>query len=305
MKSLLLFLVLFVGTANSQIKIGTTVPVVPDKTEKYDSTYNYPKGKIYSLIGQDLYVKPLPERLKIFGYRYFFTDYLKKQVYSPNRMKFSESKSLEGKVFRLVNIIAIDKTKEDEFSHIEGLDHNKNYYLQLCSDSETIYFLYNDAFSAYPFLSVGYFEGIKNKNLQKEFLYKKRDRNIEYDYKTGKEVLLTPLEKWVCIDVVLDPKSFDVKLVLKNSKNDEIAIDYNNHGLYMKSKDICETYRQLYGDNYMLAMHNEICIGMESILVLFAWGEPMRINTTADEDQWVYKNQYVYINKEGKVSYFN
>lgn len=306
MKNILIILFISLTcNSHSQIKIGNEAVIKNDKSQKYDSTYNFPKEKLYSLVGQELYVKPLEKTLQKYGYRHFYSDIDNKKIYYPNRMRtFSESDKLSGKIYKVINIISKEKTKGDYDSYIEGMDRNYNYYIQLTDNDEILYFHYNGLLSSYPFICMGYFEKIKKENIGKIFLYKKRKFNVVYDYITGEKIELNPLEEWECSDVVLNPSNYEIDLIFKDKNGKSFSADYQNHGIYMKSAEICDTYNKLYNENYILAMNNKICIGMEDVLVILAWGIPEKINMTPNNEQWVYDDQYVYI-KNGKVEYFN
>lgn len=305
MKNLLMLIcILFPLFVNSQIKIGNKTTITPNKYEKYDSTYNYPKDNIYALIGQDLYIKPLNDNLKKFGYRHFYEDYNTEKIYDKNPFGSSKYDNLEGQTFKLNNIIAVDNKKKYNSYSITGLDKNKLYYFQLTKDDNILYFLYTPYESSYPFISLGYFEKIKKENINKKFYYKSRNNNITHDYKTGKEIELKPLELWTCVDVILNPTSYEIELVFSNGVN-QIDEYYKHCSYFMKPKELCDLYKEQFGDNFSLAMNNKICVGMEDVLVLLAWGNPDKINSDSfGTYQWVYKDQYVYI-EDGKVKAFN
>ena len=72
----LLYLLLFTTACFGQISITKEIKT-ETKVVVYDSTYNFPKSEVESIIGQDLYLLPLHEDLKKYGYS-GFTIYPKK-----------------------------------------------------------------------------------------------------------------------------------------------------------------------------------------------------------------------------------
>lgn len=314
MKKTVILLFVLSSTLNTfaQIRIGTTNEKTANKNIKYDSLYNYPYDKLYALIGQELYIVP-----NTFYKRIGFTSFYKEPKYQAlkykTKKKYDETKYeyLADKTFYVSNIIE-RKTEPGEIDiNITRMPKGYKYYIELKeveNENNIAYFEYSCSPDMYPFVCVGYFEKMKKKYIGTSYYYKNNLLSIN-DYNSGEQFIPSPQSEWVCEDVILDSKDFKLKLLFKN-KNKQSFIDIDKCIYsYMIPKDLGDSYKKLYGDFYDAAMNHEIKIGMNKIMVEFAWGEPDKINPSNIQgeynEQWVYNKACLYFNKEGKLESYN
>ena len=185
-----------------------------NKTAKYDSLSNFLGKDVYQYLGQDLYLKGKSESLRKYGYDGFYTDFNKSKfdggVYKCCDSYNSKYNELEGKYFKVLDIIKHPKADESEYLY------GKKYYLKLQEklSSDIVYFEYDTEFEhTFPFIVVGFFEKLKQQAVGQKFVFgntKLRFGDDELDVKTGKKIVFELGEKWECVDVTIEEQYYNI-----------------------------------------------------------------------------------------------
>lgn len=287
---------LFSITSFGQVKITTQAEKQVEKNN-FDHSKNWQGEQYRNYIGQSLYVVPKSELLVKYGYSNFYTT-PNGETYQPisSFLPNTKHEALANKTLTVEDVI------------IDGIDYmgNPNIYLKLSLDNETIYYKYDLRSEAqFPFLVMGYFDKLKNDYIDKKsVLLKCADTKLS-DYITGKEVLLIPNTIWTCSDIVLDTKYYNLMMIFTNAKGETICNEANRYNLMFISLKEKNRLESIYGKELVLtAIKGNIKIGMHKELVKVALGEPLEINSTSYNEQWVYDERYVYL-KNGKVTGWN
>jgi hypothetical protein len=310
----------------------TTTKVAPklEQTNKtpYDSTQNFLGKDVNKYLGQELYLIPMAESLRKYGYSGFCLDYTKDSKALSNTYKpiIPENKSfieldlgggwtqhelIEGKYFKVIEIKKHPKAIENE-----NLYGDKSFLkLEEKISKDIVYFEYDNQFEhSFPFIVVGFFEKQKALILGKKYVF--ADKVITYRYFgdpnakpsvdiiTGKQLTIVTGEKWKCLDLTVEEEHYTLSLVIQNSLGEKTTMNYNTvFGKWSKGRAYSATdadnYRKDFGsETFDLILKGKCKIGMTKEMCLLSWGEPKSINETITSgkktEQWVYKDNYLY-----------
>jgi hypothetical protein len=302
---------------------------ISNKVIPYDSTKNWLGNKnVKSYIGQTLYVNGKSSRLKELGYDYFFI--MKEPSYSlPNRGRWGEPaadhqgrtkyEDLFGKYFIVIDVQA--DSEQDKYSYKEN-----TWWFKLQNKDnieEVTWFEYNGRFKhRFPFITVSYFNYVKKILVGNKYIFRYRideGKVNEFlinntDFYTGETFIESKENLWECIDITIEGEFYKLVALLKNQNGIISCVDIDN---LLKNKEEGDNsylfeiskYNALvnkWGKGYMdIVRRKEIKVGMPKSLLLLSWGEPDRINSSSyGPDQYVYGNQYVYI-ENGVIKAWN
>lgn len=302
--------------ALGQIKTTKVASEVKEVPKAYDSLSNFLEDRVKLYIDQELYLNKVSESLREYGYSGFIKNFKKsttlnrKNIYKccdgTYNSKYSE---LAGRYFKVLNVIEHPKAKETEAVY------GDKYFLHL-QDKETkeeCYFEYDSRFEhSFPFITVGYYEKQRIINQGRQFVVRGKNwissTSPMTDINTGKEVSLEPGDEWKCIDLTIEERFYTLSLILQNQEEESIVISIrnsNNQNFLFDLADARE-YKQKFGDEkWTKILEGKVIIGFTEEMVKLAWGEPDEINRSSQgPDQWVYDNQYLYL-ENGILKSFN
>ncbi len=191
----------------------------------FDSTKNFLGEYGYLYQGQKLYVKPLNDDLKQFGYSGFILDYkidkdIPENIYYPDGNNHTKYDRLFGKYFQIIDII---KPMTDSANY--GMGQDFVFKLINLSNNDTLYFIYQGEFEhTFPFIVDGYYQKQKKLAIGKKFVFKDEliatavdlDKGILVDTKTG--------EVWTCTDIKIDDAYSSLSVIFQNTKGKKIAL---------------------------------------------------------------------------------
>lgn len=308
MKKILYVLFLISTIANCQISVTKAAEPVIIKTIDYDSINNF-LGKDYSnYIGQDLFLRPLNEGLRKYGYDNFKLDpkgssYSSKNVYKKDENSESNYEELQGKLFNVLDVL------EDPSSSF-----SKNAFLKLKfkDNDETVFFKYDTQYSHnFPFTVMGYFEKSKQIFIGNEVLirkFKTEGSTPISDINTGEVLDISTDKYYKCVDITLDEKYFSLALVLETETKQKFIFFLSNRTNNIPRillKNEAESYKVKFGDIYWEAiLKEEVKVGFTEEMTKLSWGEPDSINSSSYGDQWVYTGTYLYF-ENGLLKSFN
>lgn len=307
----------------------STIKVV-DKDEliekmPYDSLCNYPGKSVYGLKGQQLYLKAKPYDARQFGYEGFILDYTKpggwnkENIYKCSeaflgadsyRSKYDE---LSEKYFNVLEVYKHPKVEQDykTFGHL--------YYLKLkeTSSGDELYFEYNNTHPHFfPFLVVGFAEKQKQMLNAKKYVLRGKNnlsaQNI-VNINTGDRIFPKSNTIWKFVNVGVEEKNYYLALVLKNDKNEVIALNIESYPwqTWVTGYEEAEKQRKDYGElNYRRIIDGKVADGMTKEMCLLAWGKPeysRPYEHTFDGDEepteleeWIYGTNRLFF-KEGRL----
>lgn len=286
-----LILLHFAFAANSQISVSKTV--APEiSVKKYDSTYNY-NDDLKILIGQDLYLLPVPNYL---GYNYYNeikSDSLGRKTAFPivgQRTK-NNSDSVAGRTYKFISL-------SKPFVDVDLLK------MKDLKSGRIVYYKRHQNLGRYdwPYVVQGYFE-----KLEKNY------KNKIYVSRTSKYLKVPNTADSIKIDIgdtftvesltLLAHRNYQYGAVITNANGKEMLIHKSNIDNALTLEN-AKNYKSKYPSFYQAILENKIKIGMPKAALILSWGEPDEINSSSYTDQWVYGNQYVYL-ENGKVKAWN
>ena len=281
----------------------------------YDSLDNSLGKNVRKYIGQELYLKGFEldiERKN--GYYGFVTDYTKEIfMYSSKSSKkaniykccadmtmlnASKYEELNGKYFKVLNVINHPKAKENESLY------GNTFYLKLQEkeSKDIVYYEYDTRF-VFKFIVVGYFEKTKRRHIGTEYVLRGLnwiDTKTEmYDIQNGKPVSFSAGTIWKCVDFTINEKNYELSLIIESSKGERLAISMDRYRYYTFTKIDADNYKQKFGEeNWTLILNKKLKIGMTKEMCELSCGKPKEINQTTTEsnkaEQWVYYDNYLY-----------
>jgi hypothetical protein len=305
---ILTFFISFFLSNYSQIKFANQAEKIePKSTIQYDSLSNKPT--IFSLnllIGQKVLITPQNS----FGYT-GYTDFYeiidmsgkgKNITYSPISKGSDQTKieSLLGKYFNIVDFVDINSL--EQFLVLEN--ENLKIYFKIrkfnfkTADPDFWYFIV-----------VGYYEKMKQKLLDKKFVFQDQFIN-DKDYITTANIKNRFGQTWKCEDVIVDSKTYEISAIFCNNLGEKVAIAPNN--IFDKKGNtkvgvFSPAYAEKYKKQYGLKIWNTILegrveIGMTKNACLLAIGKPNKVNSTETSktlsEQWIYSSENEYIETE-------
>lgn len=304
---LFIFFLLIGVELNAQIsttKINKKEELV--KTVAYDSTLNYLGKEYHGYAGQTLYVKGKSESLRGYGYEGFYTEYnytgyRNTSTYKPgsNRI-FSEYYALADKYFEVNKIIKHPRADQSEY------DRKKAFFELVEKESrDTIYFEYDSEYSMkFPFIVVGYFEKLKQKEIGKKIIFSTDYLQSSIDIESGDVISTVRSEVWEVIDLTVEEKYFNLSFIIKNPRGNKTTVTATtiSEGIrpgIIYTIEEAEKYKKKFGEtNFNLILDGKVKIGMTKEMCKLSWGDPKEINETitsaSKSEQWVYADNYLY-----------
>ncbi len=295
-KSILIIILLAITTVSFVKAAGVDTNAIP-----YDSLKNFVGDQPQQYIGQELYVKGLPDNTQELGYSGFVLDYKKddvilndkKNVYQVGDGYNSRYDTLVGKYFKVVDVIPHPLAKENmaEYGHY--------FYLRLKSqtDKNDIYYRYDSRNGySFPFIVIGFYDKHRALLFGKEFIFTENALNGVEDLKTGKPIKNTSVQKWKCFRMSIDPEKYQLSLVMQNSRGERILIPYdlvdplNKDERKAYTVEEADTYRKKFGkNNFDRVLENMVRTGMTKEMCRLSWGEPTQITKEANNTEiWDY-----------------
>jgi hypothetical protein len=310
MKKLLLLSLSILGfQASAQISTRSVAKAIePTQSTVYDSTKNFMGANPKAYVGQQLYVLPVSEILRQYGYEHFVVDYKKPTLANKdNTYKCCDSygskyEALQGKYFSVVSFIPHPQAADPSHSY-----ESKSFLkLEPKGGGDPIYFEYDSRYEhTFPFLVVGFFEKQKKTEIGKGFGLRGRNwvsnkELLPSDINTGAPVTQFDAGlEWRCIDVAVEERFFRPAYILQNAKKEQLALpiaaitrgDYH----FAFPASVAEAYKKSFGaDMWSTIVAGKARIGMTKAQATLAWGKPDSINETITaagrHEQWVYKS---------------
>ena len=302
------FILLIAIVGNAQIAKIANSPSDEETLVKFDSTKNLIKPKtrgvydssVQAFVGQKLYLKPLEEGYKRKdGYTCILS-----MDFDPSKppylYRYGTYEQLKEKTFEVVKV--------DTFLTKYGM---YTFTLKMIEDSTfTCKYIYDGESYKFPFITMSYYNHLCNTLLNRKYVisnYAFKEKPLEEQRKESYTNL------WDAKNISINDNGILYVIVSNNSKEDRIILDdfleYSNTDEHKKNIFSELEWNQLvkqYGLNMMkMVLAQKIQVGMPTKLVIYAWGQPERINrTSSGTDQWIYNGQYLYI-KNGKVESWN
>ncbi len=310
----------------AQITMSHAADKIVKEPEKvpYDSTKNYLWDKnVTSYVGQLLYVNGKSDILRDYGYDNFKT--IREAGVTDHRYgQPSTSSSFNTKYEDLVGKYFIVKEvyPDSRQNNYTGLYKYEWWFLLENRDDpeDTVWFKYDGQFKhTFPFITISYFNYIKENKKGVKFVssYSYKDEKLrtrvnEHDFYTGEEITQSLDDKWECIDVTIEDKYYDLVYVVRNQRgnvstiNVEITEPIANGVQYVfTDEEYGEMVKKFGKLNANRVLQHKVGVGMPETLVILSWGKPDKINrSSSGSDQWVYDNQYVYV-ENGVVTAWN
>jgi hypothetical protein len=275
----------------------------------YDGLINFLGSDYAKYKGQELYLIPLKEGLRNFGYEGFLIDYNKSSLEKSNQFRccgimYSKYEDLAEQYFIVEDII-------------EPTSINRDVFLKLKTKKtgETVYYKYDIKYThKFPFLVVDYYNKQKAFFVGKEILvrdWKKtgnanEKKNIEVD--SGNEITIEKGKYLKCLDLTIEKKYYQLSLLLQNEKGEKFAFPLYARDLNIKrilTKDEAENYRLKFGEeNWKNILDETVKVGFTEEMTKVCLGEPDKINHTSNGDQWIYGSKFFYF-MNGKMTSFN
>lgn len=287
----------------------------------YDSTYNITGKNVQNLVGQSLYFMPssYSETKGDYGVILIYMEdgkdesplLTKENMYFPTDGEFQPVTSydaLQGKTFPIVGYIP----EESLSSEPELILINQENGRRMCMHLQGI-----TRYEYMPIVVSGYYEKIKNKEINK--FYYLKDRSYIFRLNDHDQVSTIPGDILECVDVAIeDHGNKNALLILQDQEGTEyfiqdwrksmmlFHIDMDGKALEsfvitpstpkrIKEKMLFEKYGENVA-NDILRGHVEI--GYDTDMCRAAWGWPEDINKTKLKnktlEQWVYERGYLY-----------
>jgi hypothetical protein len=295
----------------SQISTTKVAPEIPKQIASYDSSQNFLGLDYMKYKGQELYLIPLVESLRKYGYEGFILDMNISDNDQSNKFKCCESynsiyKELEGKYFIVEDVLNDPKSNYSEVAYLK---------LKTKDTGETVFYKYRTKYEhSFPFLVLGYYEKQKSIFVNNEVLIRDfpkiegANQKKTIDIETGIEVEILKGKYLKCLDVTIDQKYFEPALLLQNEKGQKFLFALHTRYLNIQrilTKKEAEKYRLKFGEKNWVAILNEkVIVGFTEEMTKVSWGEPDEINKASYGDQWVYGTRYLYFEK-GLFKSFN
>ncbi|NQY68730.1 MAG: hypothetical protein HRT72_13530 [Flavobacteriales bacterium] len=291
------------------LTFSSLLSIAQDRSEiaPYDSLVNFLGGDMKSYIGQELYLKPKPRKLRKTGYPEFYLDFEAKKTKENNIYKccqvgtmVSRYDSLQGKSFIVIGIASGkgNSLKMREY----GLDTEKDYYLKLKrkDNSDEFYVRYHGYEHDWQFVMQGFWNKSTELLVGKDYVL--RGFHDVKDFKTKKPIPFVNGESWKCIDFSLDINMLEMVMLFENERGQVIAQQKNPHFTLVWLKSAADAYRNEMGDEFWdTIMASKTMLGMTERMVEISLGKPAQTYTAANGVQWIY-DHVVILFKDGKLA---
>ena len=291
---------LFAISAYAQITtITTKEKEVPVEVQKYDSleSLDYDNAPLHK--GQTLFLKGDSYSKENGFYWGFYSkitdsfgggDHMYKPVPGKKSGEIVSSYSeLAGKYYKVLSVESRKPSVGDTI-----------YWLKLMgNDSIPFYFKLEKNYGN-DFVTLGYYEKMKQSFVGKEFYFKGRYELNRVDIE---ETIIPPFKtKFKCTDIAVNVgEDGPIFAVLENEKFGKVKGEIIrgqklNHFITITFYNECvKKYGTKFGS---CVAEGKIEIGMNKKMVRDAWGAPDHINTTTGSygthEQWVYDDRYLY-----------
>jgi hypothetical protein len=313
MKKLLfpLITILSLQLSFSQISTTKVAAEIPKQIVAYDSLQNFIGKDFMKYKGQELYLLPVAESLRKYGYEGFILDINKNDRDLSNKFKCCDSynskyQELESKYFIVEDVLNDPKSNYSEFAYLK---------LKVKETGESVYYKYNSKYKhAFPFLVLGYYEKQKNIFVNNDVMIRDfpkiegANQKKTTDIDTGVEIEMVKGKYLKCIDVTIDQKYFETALLLRNDKGQKFLFPLYSRYLNIQrilTKQEAEKYRIKFGEkNWNAILNEEVIVGFTEEMTKVSWGKPDKINKSSNGDQWVYAKRYLYF-ENGLFKSFN
>ena len=270
-----------------------------DVSIAYDSLSNFLGKKAMGYTGQELYLKGLDKKSRIYGYNGFILDYKKdddvlndeKNIYKPNENYNSKYEDLAGKYFNVLEVIKHPK------ANINTTEYGNIFYLKLqeLSNSDILYYKYNVSSEfTFPFIVRGFLEKQKELLSGKEYVVADNVLKMSRNIVSGTTLTFDTGEAWKCIDVTMDNNTNELSLLLQNSRGIKTSIPYSEFNTtdgtkkVYTSAEVAELIKKYNPNNFRRILQNKIREGMTKEMTLLAWGKPLEIKEEGKNAQWIY-----------------
>lgn len=268
----------------------------------YDSMRNYVGANPQQYIGQQFYVKGLPDNSKKLGYSGFVINYKKddvilndrKNVYKVGDGYNSQYESLVGQYFNVVDVIAHPQAKSNPG------EYGKYSYLKLQAQpgGDVVYYRYDSNASnlSFPFIVIGFYDKQRELLANRSFIFAKGALGNPVNAVNGQPVKHnTQGLKWKCFSLAIDPDKYQLSLVLQNSFAERIIVPYDlidpatGDGRKAYTDEEYNAYLKKFGKiNFNNVLENVVKTGMTKQMCRLAWGEPTGTEQNGSTETWTY-----------------
>lgn len=268
----------------------------------YDSMRNYVGANPRQYIGQQLYVKGLPDNMKELGYSGFVIDYRKddvilndrKNVYKVGDGYNSLYTALVGRFFDVVDVITHPQAKNnpDEYGKYSYLK------LQAQPEGDIIYYRYDSKASnlSFPFIVIGFYDKQRELLNNQSFVFAKKTLANPLNIKNNLPVKYNmPGMKWKCFSLAIDPEKYQLAVILQNSYSERIIVPYEiidpntGDGRKAYTAEEYDTYMKRFGKiKFNSVLENVVKTGMTKEMCRLAWGEPIKTEKNGTTEIWTY-----------------
>lgn len=275
----------------------------------YDGSMNFLGNDYVKYKGQELYLIPLTNGLRNFGYGGFLIDYTKSETDKTNLFKccgimYSKYEDLAEQYFIVEDIIEPTSTNRDVFLK-----------LKTKKTGETVYYKYDVKYKfSFPFLVVDYYNKQKDFFVGKDILIRdfpktgSANQKKTIDVDTGNEIIIEKGKYLKCLDLTIEKKYFELSLLLQNEKGEKFTFPLYARDLNIErilTKDEAEKNKFKFGEvNWNSILNETVKVGFTEEMTKVCFGEPDKINHTSNGDQWIYGSRYFYFTN-GKMTAFN
>lgn len=280
---------------NAPLHVGQTLFLKGDSYSKADNGFCY---TFYTKMVTDSLISSLNnQNFRNHLKRVSREDYLYKPIETGKMLgdrkeTVSDYSALVGKYYKIVSI----KTEKSRYSR------DIIYWFELVNkDSSPFYLrLENDYSTHKDFVTLGYYEKMKQTFVGKEFYSKGR---YELDKIDTKDKVTLPFKiKFKCTDIAVNVgENGPIFAVLENETHGRIKGEIKkgerlNHFITVSFYNECiRKYGTKFGND---VAKGRIELGMNKKMVIDAWGAPKDINITngsfGTHEQWIYGDRYLY-----------
>lgn len=247
----------FIGlNSYAQKSNNILVPSTP-----YDSTRNFVKDDYAQYTGQELWLRVLPKNRQELGYANFVNNFKK---FDPNGDNKNIYKCCDGYNSKYADLadkrffveMVFTNERKDKITKEKVTDTFFKLIDQ--SSGDGLYYYIEPSLSEYsfPFTVMGYIE--KQKSLLKgsQFVFAEEIIINSYDMNTGKAIKATLGSTWSYADVMVDSKSGQLCLIVKDKKGPIPSLEFNRTDAMVAGNAGCNRYFGKYAidkDNKFVA----------------------------------------------------
>lgn len=253
--------------------------------EVYDSLTNHPSDNV--IVGQRLLV--IPQGIQVYNF-----------VKTKTQHQFDKENSIKIDSIKYKTFLVVGVTKN---SYMDKL-----YVLQEEGTVDTIFFI-TDKY-CFPFICLGYYDKLKKMRVGHKFVFNKEvSEKLSTNIVNGLEVSKKAGLVWDCIELTVVQKTNELIFILENHLGEKVKVNHDFFGWEniggFWSEEVAQNLKIKYGTtNWEKILNGVVSIGMTKDMVIESWGKPSDINKTSYNEQWVYKNKYLYFTNN-KLTAFN